>query len=69
MLSPRGKSEVAFINRKNNQIIIYNLAMPSDLPKVIEKNLLYFDIGETKIAISIFGGLAPELCIPIIGCY
>jgi hypothetical protein len=68
MLSPRGRSEVVFINKKNNQIIIYNLAMPDDLPKYIEKNILYFEIENTKIGISIFGGLAPELCIPKIGC-
>jgi hypothetical protein len=68
MLSPRGRSEVAFINQKNNQIIIYDLVMPYDLPKYIEKNILYFDNEETKIGISIFGGLAPELCIPKIGC-
>lgn len=68
MLAPRGRSEVAFINQKNNQIIIYDLAMPYDLPKYIKKNILYFDNEETKIGISFFGGLAPELCIPKIGC-
>jgi len=68
MLSPRGKSEVTFINQKNNQIIIYDLPMPYELPKFIEENILYFDIEETKIGISISGGLAPELCIPKIGC-
>ncbi|MGI9650869.1 hypothetical protein [Chryseobacterium sp. RLHN22] len=69
MLSPRGKSEVTFINKKNNQIVIYDLPMPYFLPKYIEENILYFDIEETKIGISVFGGLAPKLCIPKIGCY
>lgn len=43
--------------------------MPYDLPKNIEKNILYFNNEKTKIGISIFGGLAPLLCIPKIGCY
>jgi len=68
MLSPRGRSELAFINRKNNQIIIYDLSMPYNLPKYIEKNILYFDNEETKIGITFFGGLVPEICIPKIGC-
>lgn len=68
MLSPKGKSELTFINQKNNQIMIYDLTMPSDLPKCIEKNILYFDIENTKIGISISGGLPPELCIPKLGC-
>lgn len=68
MLSPRGRSEVTFINKRNNQIIIYDLAMPYDLPKYIEKNILYFDNEGTKIGILILGGLPPELCIPKIGC-
>ena len=68
MLSPRGKSELTFINQKNNQIMIYDLTMSSVLPKFIQKNILYFDIENTKIGISISGGLPPELCIPKLGC-
>jgi len=67
MLSPRGRSEVAFINK--DKIIIYNLAMPDELPEKIEKNILYFRHEQTKIGISILGGLSPMLCIPEIGCY
>lgn len=43
MLSPRGKSEVAFINAKVNKIIIYDMAMPYYLPIKIENNSLYFE--------------------------
>ncbi len=68
MLSPRGRSEVAFINQNKDKIIIYNLSMPSDLPKFIEKNILYFEFEKTKIGITISGGLPPFLCIPEIGC-
>ena len=68
MLSPRGRSEVAFLSEDKNQIIIYNLAMPEYLPKVIKKNILFFQNENRKIGISISGGLPPELCIPEIGC-
>jgi hypothetical protein len=68
MESPRGKSKVVFINRNQDRIIIYNLPMPEDLPKLIKKNILFFQNEQTKIGISIFGGLSPELCIPKIGC-
>ena len=67
MLSPRGRSEVAFVS--NEEIIIYNLSMPYELPNYIEKNVLYFSVENTKIGISISGGLPPMLCIPEIGCY
>lgn len=67
MLSPRGRSEVAFVNK--DKIIIYNLAMPYELPEKIETNILYFRHDQTKIGISILGGLSPMLCIPKIGCY
>ena len=66
MLSPRGRSEVAFINK--NKIVIYDMAMPHDLPKYIQKNILYFEFKKTKIGISISGGLPPMLCVPEIGC-
>lgn len=66
MLSPRGRSEVAFLN--GDQIIIYNLPMPEDLPKSIRNNVLFFQYEKIKIGISISGGLPPELCIPEIGC-
>lgn len=68
MLSPRGRSEVAFVDTKSNKIIIYDLGMPDNLPKCIEKNVLFFEIEKIKIGISIYGGLAPLLCIPKIGC-
>ena len=61
MLSPKGKSELTFINQKNNQIMIYDLTMSSDLPKCIQKNILYFDIENTKIGISISGGLPTRI--------
>ena len=67
MLSPRGISEIAFIDSKNN-IIIYNMGMPENLPNYIENNTLFFEIEKTKIGILISGGLAPIFCIPIIGC-
>lgn len=68
MLSPRGRSKVAFINETKNKIIIYDLGMPENLPVRIENNILYFKIEKSEIQISIFGGLPPELCIPKIGC-
>jgi hypothetical protein len=68
MESPRGKSNVIFINENQDKIIIYNLPMPEDLPKYIDKNVLFFHFEETKVGISILGGLPPELCLPEIGC-
>lgn len=68
MESPRGKSYVVFINENLDKIIIYNLPMPDDLPRFIEKNVLFFQHEKTKIGITIFGGLPSELCIPEIGC-
>jgi hypothetical protein len=69
MESPRGKSNVIFINENQDKIIIYNLPMPEDLPKYIEKNVLFFNFEKTKVGISILGGLPPELCLPEIGCH
>ena len=68
MLSPRGRSKVAFINETKNKIIIYDVGMPENLPTKIENNVLYFQIEKSEIRISISGGLAPLLCIPKIGC-
>lgn len=68
MESPRGRSKVVFINTNQDRIIIYNLPMPENLPKYIEKNVLFFHLEETKVGISILGGLPPELCLPEIGC-
>ncbi len=68
MLSPRGRSKVAFINETKNKILIYDLGMPENLPVKIENNILYFKIEKSEIKISILGGLSPELCIPKIGC-
>lgn len=68
ILSPRGISEVAFVNTKNNDIITYYMTMPDDLPKSIENNSLYFEFENSKIFVAILDGFAPYLCIPIIGC-
>ena len=67
MLSPRGRSEIAFIDNKNN-IMVYDMGMPENLPNFIENNSLFFEIEKTKIGIVISGGLAPMLCLPKIGC-
>ena len=67
MLSPRGSSEIAFIDSKNN-IMVYDMGMPENLPNYIENNTLFFEIEKTKIGILISGGLAPILCLPKIGC-
>lgn len=69
MLSPRGKNEVAFINAKDNKIIIYDMAMLYYLPIKIENNSLYFEFENNKIFIAILNGFAPYFCIPTIGCY
>ncbi|TCC93384.1 hypothetical protein EZ428_01020 [Pedobacter frigiditerrae] len=68
MLSPRGRSEVAFVDETQNTIIIYNFTMPDELPKSIMNNALYFKYEKTNIGIFISGGLPYELCIPEIGC-
>lgn len=68
MESPRGKSNVIFINENQDNIIIYNLPMPEDLPKYIDENILFFNFEKTTVGISILGGLPPELCLPVIGC-
>ena len=49
--------------------MIYQMSMPYELPKNIQKNILYFKSEETKVGISIFGGLPTMLCVPEIGCY
>jgi hypothetical protein len=69
MLSPRGISEVAFINTKDNKIITYDMAMPYYLPVKIENNSLYFEFENKKIFVAVLDGFAPYLCIPKIGCY
>jgi hypothetical protein len=68
MLSPRGRSEVAFVNQANNKIIVYNLPMPQNLPKYIKNNILFFEFDNSRIGISILGGLPPLFCLPKIGC-
>jgi hypothetical protein len=69
MLSPRGHSEVAFIDEKLNKIIIYDVGMPYVLPKSISKNILHFEIENAKVGIYISEGLPPYLCVPKNGCY
>ena len=69
MLSPRGQSEVAFINIKNDKIITYDMGIPYYLPVKIENNSLYFEFENNKIFVTVLNGFAPYLCIPKIGCY
>ena len=52
MLSPRGSSEIAFIDSKNN-IMVYDMGMPENLPNYIENNTLFFEIEKTKKRILI----------------
>jgi hypothetical protein len=68
MLSPRGRSVVAFVNQAKNKIIIYDLSMPENLPKYIKNNILFFEYDNTRVGISILGGLPPLFCLPKIGC-
>ncbi len=68
MLSPRGHSEIAFLNEKFDKMIIYDLTMPYELPKYIKDNVLYFKPEGDLIGISISGRLPPFLCVPKIGC-
>lgn len=67
-IPPKGRSKIAFISETKNKIIIYKLGMPEDLPIKIENSTLFFKIDDSEIQLSILGGLAPELCIPKIGC-
>ena len=67
-IPPKGRSKIAFISETKNKIIIYKLGMPEDLPIKIENSILFFKIDDSEIQLSILGGLAPELCIPKIGC-
>jgi hypothetical protein len=68
MESPRGISNIAFINGNMDKAIIYRMGMPDELPKKIENKILYFNHESEKIGICIFGGLPPMLCVPKIGC-
>jgi len=68
MQSPRGVSNVAFINDNFEKAIIYRMNLPNELPKRIEDDILYFNMESQKIGISILGGLPPLLCVPKIGC-
>ncbi|MEL6628920.1 MAG: hypothetical protein AAFQ92_25605, partial [Bacteroidota bacterium] len=69
MLSPRGKSELAFIDTLTRDILIYNMGLPEYLPRYIEENSLRFDLDSTTIFIYISGGLSPFICLPVIGCH
>lgn len=69
ILSPRGHSEVAFINEKQDSILIYSVNMPKDLPKFIGNEVLYFQPNDSLLGITISGGLPPFLCVPKLGCY
>lgn len=68
MESPRGMSNIAFINKNVDKAIIYQVGMPDELPEKIENKILYFTHKSEKIGVSILGGLPPMLCIPKIGC-
>ncbi|WP_442845851.1 hypothetical protein [Leeuwenhoekiella sp. H156] len=68
MESPRGISNIAFINENMDKAIIYRMGMPDELPTRIENEILYFNYESEKIGISILGGLPPMLCVPKIGC-
>jgi|SRR5690554_1462720 len=68
MESPRGISNIGFINENMDKAIIYRMGMPNELPTRIENEILYFNHESQKIGISILGGLPPMLCIPKIGC-
>ena len=68
MLSPRGISNIAFLNENMEKAIIYRMGMPEELPTRIENDILYFNHESQKIGISILGGLPPMLCVPKIGC-
>jgi len=68
MESPRGISNIAFINENMDKAIIYRMGMPYELPTRIENDILYFNHESEKIGISILGGLPPILCVPKIGC-
>ena len=69
MPSPRGHSEIAFVDASQKKILIYDVEMPDNLPKRIKNNSLYFksENGEGYLAIS--GGLPILLCVPTQGCY
>lgn len=68
MESPRGKSNIAFVNENMENAIIYRMRTPDELPTRIENEILYFNHESVKIGISILGGLPPMLCVPKIGC-
>jgi len=68
MESPRGISNIAFLNENMEKAIIYRMGMPDELPTRIENEILYFNHESEKIGISILGGLPPMLCVPKIGC-
>ncbi|MFV0378364.1 MAG: hypothetical protein ACK5JD_13805 [Mangrovibacterium sp.] len=53
MESPRGISNIAFINENMDKAIIYRMGMPDELPKKIEDKILYFNHESEKIGISI----------------
>lgn len=69
MLSPRGISNIIFINNDLSKTLIYQVNMPDELPQTIENDVLYFTYENKQIGISFLGGLPPMLCIPEIGCY
>ena len=68
MQSPRGVSNIAFINSNFEKAIIYRMNLPNELPEKIEDNILYFNLESQQVGISISGGLPPMLCLPKIGC-
>ncbi|WP_445456005.1 hypothetical protein [Flavobacterium sp. HNIBRBA15423] len=68
MESPRGISNLVFINNDLDKAIIYRMGLPDELPEKIENNNLYFTLKSKRVGIAILGGLPPMLCLPEIGC-
>ena len=69
MESPRGISNIVFLDEHLEKAIIYRMGIPDDLPLRIENQRLLFYHKPEKIGITISGGLPPILCIPKIGCH
>ncbi len=72
MISPRGKSELIFINKDKTEIIKYYAGMPDELPNKINKNSLIFSYNNSEIKLFellIDNDFPPVLCPKYIGCF
>jgi len=67
--SPKGKSELVFINNNLKKIRIYNFDLPEELPIDIKDNHLIFTFNDSLIEVNITKPLQPFLCVPKIGCF